>query len=171
MQHQRIANMGEERFSTRWEELIAEIRPGNSGDERAVHKPLLVLMLLARAHKGLSNEVRFKDIEQALDRAIQRFGSAPKPGGPEMPFWHLKNDGFWVVQDEDAIPKRKQGDRPTRTGLRDHHATGFVPLSLWKELLESPDLVENLARQLLEQCWPASHHQAILGHVGLRLSR
>ena len=160
--------MGKEQFSTRWEELIAEINAGNSGDEDAVHKPLLVLMLLARTQQGLSNEVHFREIEKPLDQGIRQFGAARQPGGPEMPFWHLKNDGFWVVRDEDTLPKRKQGDRPTRTGLRDHDAVGFVPPFLWKELIDNPELVENLARQLLEKCCSQGHHKGILAQVGFR---
>jgi predicted restriction endonuclease len=151
--------------------LIASIRPGKSGTEDAVHKPLLILMLFAQAQRGGPNEFYFPDIESTLDAAIHRFGPAPRPGGPEMPFWCLKNDGFWILEDEDDIPKRKAGDRATRTGLRDVNAKGYVPLPLWQELVDTPELVENLACQLLRAFWPSSWHDAILAYVGLKISK
>src|SRR5205085_1632810 len=128
-------NMGQCRdplYST-WQELIAALHPGRSGNEPAVHKPLFTLMLLARAQRGGSNRVPFKDVDAALEEAIHLFGSARAPGGSELPFWHLKNDGFWVFEDEDSIPRRKAGDRPTKTILRKHDARGHVPRHLWRE--------------------------------------
>jgi putative restriction endonuclease len=118
----------------------------------------------------MSNEVRFNEIDVLLERAIRRFGSAQSPGGSEIPFWHLKNDGFWVIEDEHKLPRRKRGDRPTKTALRQWNARGYVPFERWQDLVNTPGLVENLARHLLQRFWPVSDHAAILQHVDSSLS-
>ena len=153
-----------------WEKLLSDIRPGSSGNEPAVHKPLLILMILAQAQRGGPNEFYFENLAPALDYGIHRFGTAQQPGGSEMPFWHLKNDGFWVVEDEDALPRRSQGDRPTKTGLLEDKAKAHVRPEMWAILVGNLKLVERLAVQVLTRHWPRSEHDAILKHVGLDLS-
>src|SRR5947209_206664 len=75
-----------------WEELLSGVKLGKSGNECAVHKPLLILLILAQAQRGGPNRFCFEDLARPLDEAIHRFGTAAQPGGSEMPFWHLKND-------------------------------------------------------------------------------
>jgi putative restriction endonuclease len=153
-----------------WEKMLSNIRPGSSGNEPAVHKPLLILMILAQAQRGGPNEFYFKNLAPALDNGIHLFGTAQQPGGSEMPFWHLKNDGFWVVEDEDVLPRRSQGDRPTKTGLLEHKAKAHVRPEMWAALVGNRPLIEKLAVQVLTRHWPLSEHDAILKHVGLDLS-
>jgi putative restriction endonuclease len=153
-----------------WEELLADMKPGRSGNESAVHKPLLVLLILAQAQRGGPNEFFFENLAPYLDDGIHRFGTAQQPGGSEMPFWHLKNDGFWVVENEDALPRRSQGDRPLKSGLLGHKAKAHVPPELWADLAGDRQLIEKLAVQVLTRHWPQSEHGAILKHVGLEVS-
>ena len=163
---------GEEKPATTsmWEAMVAEIRPGSSGTEAAVHRPLLILMMLAQAKRQGPNQFLFEDLAPSLDNAIRQFGAAQQPGGAEMPFWHLKNSGFWVVEDEDTIPRRSQGDRPTKTGLLEHKAKAHVRPEMWAMLAGNLQLVEKLAVQVLTRHWPLSVHDAILKHVGLEVS-
>jgi hypothetical protein len=153
-----------------WEKMLAEIRPGSSGTEAAVHRPLLILMIFAQAQRGGPNEFKFENLAPSLDDAIRRFGAAQQPGGSEMPFWHLKSSGFWVVEDEDNLPRRSQGDRPTKTGLLEHKAKAHVRPEMWANLVGNPQLIEKLAIQVLTQHLPLSEHDAILKLVGLDLS-
>src|SRR5262245_27047266 len=105
-----------------WAELIANLSRGRSGDEIAVHRPLLIL-LLSRARRAGSNRVAFCQIKDELTEAIKRFGPAEKPGGAELPFWHLKNSDFWVIENEDQLPLQKDKNRPTKGTLIEYNAT------------------------------------------------
>src|SRR5947209_17492645 len=126
--------------SSIWYGLLSGMKPGKSGNEDAVHKPLLVLMILAQAQRGGLNRFSYEEIAQPLDEGIQRFGRTHQPGGSEMPFWHLKNDGFWIVKEPDSLPRRSNGDRPTKTGLLEHKAEACVRAELWEHLVGNPEL-------------------------------
>jgi putative restriction endonuclease len=155
-------------IQTVWDELIPNIRVWKRESERAVHKPLLTSMLLARAQQGKSNRVLFKEIDEDLREVLKAVGPSRLSYHSEYPFWYLQNDGFWVVEDKDALPKRKGKDQPTRKTLLEHNAAGFVPIHLWGVLTSEPGLIPRLAMLILEDYWPKSEHPLILNALGLR---
>src|SRR5262249_17531595 len=149
-------------MKAKWIELVSRLRLGRSGNTEAVHKPLLTLMLLAKARRGESNRIRFKEIDQVLRQAIERFDPAHRSYSTEYPFWHLQNDGFWVVDDPDVLPRRKGKDRPTRPGLLKYDAKGHVPQDLWEGLTSDPELIWQLTMRIVERHWSKTDHAAIL---------
>jgi len=152
-----------------WHELVSSLNVWKRGRERAVHKPLLVLMLLARAQRGESNRVRFVEIEKPLDRALREFGPPAGTVHPEYPFWHLKTDGIWEVEDAEKLPPKKGGSSPAKTTLRKLDAVGRVPDNLWRDLLDHPDQIAGLARTVLAEYWPETLHEDIAVSLGLDL--
>ncbi len=154
-----------------WPELVSNVRLGKSGFETALHKPLFILLLLARARRGDSNRVSFPEIEEALTSAIHRFGPAEHPGEAQLPFWHLKNDGFWVIENEGTFPLQPDKNRPTKGTLIEYNVTGYVPLPLWYPLTQSKQLIAQLAAQVVDTYWNRpEERQAVLQHFGLPLS-
>ena len=55
-------------------ERIANLNVWRRGDERAPHKPLLLLYALARVQRGEPRLIPFIDIERDLGRLLERFG-------------------------------------------------------------------------------------------------
>jgi putative restriction endonuclease len=135
---------------------------------RAVHKPLLTLMMLARAQDGKSNEIRYRDIDEPLTKALREFGPPRRTVHPEYPFWYLQNDGFWVIRDA-ARFKGGAGGQPTRRALIDGDAVAVVPAELWTELQRNPGLHLDLALEILHAFWPESVHDIIASELGLDL--
>jgi putative restriction endonuclease len=82
-----------ENILTRFDEL----NTWRQGDQRAPHKPLLILYALGRWQRGLRG-VTFLEAELELTDLLQRFGPRRKSDHPEQPFWRLQNDGVWVVR-------------------------------------------------------------------------
>jgi putative restriction endonuclease len=158
-----------------WEELVGRI--GTWKDEKrgqvAPHKPLLVLLILARAQRGEGNVVRFADVDGPLKQLLREFGPERKSYHPEYPFWYLKNDGFWHVHQQAFFERpdqsRKGKTQPTRSVLLSNDARAEVPELFWKQLQKDPSLLARLARRLLEDFWPEDWHEEILGAVGLEL--
>src|SRR6266498_2400824 len=66
------------------------------GDQRAPHKPLLVLYALGRWQRGKA-EVTFAEAEPGLTALLREFGPPRKSAHPEQPFWRLQRDGVWNV--------------------------------------------------------------------------
>lgn len=59
-----------------------------SGEQRAPHKPLLVLLALGEWSRGNSS-VKFSETAKTLAELLQRFGPPRKTYHPEHPFWRL----------------------------------------------------------------------------------
>src|SRR4051794_32502351 len=66
------------------------------GDQRAPHKPLLVLYALGMWQAG-QKHVSFREVEPDLTSLLREFGPPRKSDHPEQPFWRLQRDGVWTV--------------------------------------------------------------------------
>lgn len=151
----------------KWRSALGDLHTWKRGGERAPHKPLLALMLIARAEMGQPNQVRFLDIRDSLDRLLLEFGPVRKSRHPELPFWHLQYDGIWVVENAEKLPPKKAGHSPARSTLERNDATGHVPDDLWHSLTTNPDLRQELTQQLLDAFWPETLHAGIRQAIGL----
>ena len=92
------------------------------GDERAPHKPLLLLLALARLQRGDDRLMLFEDVDTKLAALLRDFGPARKTTHPELPFWYLQTDGIWELPEREelkaAVSHRK------KTNLKRHLKTG-----------------------------------------------
>jgi putative restriction endonuclease len=154
----------QERF---WRQALSNLNTWKRGDQRAVHKPLLTLMLIARAVADDDRHIRFATIAEALTRFLKEFGPHRKSYHPEFPFWHLQTDGFWEIEKKQELPMRPGGRSPTKHTLLTHDAVGVVPTDLWEALQCSPTRRQDLAQQLLDAFWPSTLHDAIRQAMGL----
>jgi putative restriction endonuclease len=85
---------------TKTDALLQRFRDLNvwrRGDERAPHKPLLVLYALAQIQSGAERLIPFDQLEGPLERLLQEFGPPRKSPHPELPFFHLQTDGVWEI--------------------------------------------------------------------------
>ena len=100
------------------------MRVWQRGDQRAVHKPLLVLLALARLARGEPAMVEFPGIEAKLKGLLEEFGPSGCEVSRHYPFWHLKTDGLWQLSAPESILNRPPGATPTLTELRREHVAG-----------------------------------------------
>lgn len=87
------------------------------GDQRAPHKPLLVLYALGRWQQG-NADVTFKEAEPDLTALLREFGPPRKSDHPEQPFWRLQKDGVWIVKAAADLPLKTGDDIPRVGALR-----------------------------------------------------
>ena len=71
---------------------FADLNVWKQGEQRAPHKPLLVLYALGRWCRGEQGAVPFKDAAGPLAELLKRFGRPRQSDHPEYPFWYLKNE-------------------------------------------------------------------------------
>lgn len=150
-----------------WQEALADLRTYTRGGRRAVHKPLMLLLLLARAARGEPPELRYVDLDRELSRLFRDFGPPRARQQTEFPFWHLQSEGVWVVRDADRIPLRKGASNPARSTLLSRDAIGWVPAPYWRALAGDAELRAELARRILSEFWPPTLHEGIRDAVGL----
>src|ERR1051325_9330171 len=78
--------------------LFSQINVWKRSDERAPHKPLLLLYALAKCSQGESREIAYREVDRELRKLLIEFGPSRKSYHPEYPFWRLQNDGLWELQ-------------------------------------------------------------------------
>src|SRR3954449_4712923 len=88
-------------------------------DQRAPHKPLLVLYALGRWQRG-QIDVTFREAEPELTALLREFGRPRKSDHPEQPFWRLQRDGVWAVRAPAGMPLMTGDDIPRVTAMRSH---------------------------------------------------
>lgn len=140
------------------------------GDQRAPHKPLLILIALARLQRDDPRLLPYREIEQALTRLLQEFGPPRRSFHPEYPFWHLQADGLWEVAERGSL-EAARGDRERKKDvpaaiLRNCNAHGGFPVDIYNALRANRQLLHEVAGRLLETHFPHSIHGDILDAVG-----
>src|SRR5262249_38742900 len=82
------------------------------GDQRAPHKPLLVLYALGRWQRGERAVIPYAEVEHDLTALLKEFGPPRQSHHPEYPFWRLQNDGVRTVGAAGALKPRRQNTDP-----------------------------------------------------------
>lgn len=154
-------------------EKFQKLKVWKDGDERAVHKPLLVLYAIGKLLQEDKRQLSFSDIEDDLQNLLTEFGPWRKNNRPQDPFWRLKNDKdkVWEIPNKNKIRegKRKDGSSTgdARIGdLRRFGEGGFLEPIAYK-FQEDPDLAFEIVQDLLEAHFPISYHEDILQKVGI----
>ena len=157
---------------TKTDELLRRFRGLNvwhRGDERAPHKPLLVLYALGQLQAGAGRLIQFDRLEEPLSRLLEEFGPPRKSVHPELPFYHLQSDGVWEIEETVPLTRRKGSRNPLRSELRRLHIAGGFPQSLFEDLERRPEAVREIAREILSAHFPNSLHSSIASATGLQL--
>jgi len=148
-------------------ERFRRVRCWERDGTRAPHKPLLLLMALAQLQRGDEPWVAFTAIEEPLRNLLREFGPPRKSHHPEYPFWWLKSDGLWTIDDLDRLESIERVRKNLSPAiLRREHARGRLDPAIFDALRAQPSLVNRIAMNLLEDNFPVSLHDDILDAVG-----
>jgi putative restriction endonuclease len=120
---------GTERLLGRFKDLNVWRR----GDERAPHKPLLVLYALGQLQAGAGRLIPFDRIEGPLTRLLEEFGPPRRSAHPELPFYHLQTDGVWEIEETVQLTRRKGSSNPLRSELRRWSIKGGFPDAIFDQ--------------------------------------
>ena len=152
---------------------IRGLRVWERRGERAPHKPLLLLLALAKAQQGFPRLLPWNDIEVELARLLEDFGPTRLSNHPEYPFWHLRNDELWEVVDPDLPGRRQRGGgklgNPRITELRRCNTKGGLPPTVFQLTTHSSIALSRLVTDILDRNFPVSFHDDILEQTGLQI--
>lgn len=127
---------------------IADITIWKKGDQRAPHKPLLLLYVLSQYKHGHKRLFDYKtEIQQPLLDLLNSFGPQRKKHYPNMPFWRLKGDGFWQLENVEAcINLLYQSKEPSSKLLAECHAQGGFDEATYQLITSKPKQIDKLAQ-------------------------
>lgn len=150
------------------QELIKQVSGINASSKkgkRSPHKPLLILLTLARIQSGESRLTTFSEIENELVPLLAEFGPLSAQDTPHLPFWHLKTDGIWDIPNPEGV--LTGAGKISRKYLRDHNVLGGFTPEIDKMLREESGLSQLIAQQILIKHFPTSIRQDIIDTIGL----
>lgn len=153
-------------------EIRAKIQSLNTwrrGSEIAPHKPLLILLAIARLSQDRERMSSFTEVEEPLRRLLETYGPARRSYHPELPFWHLQSDKLWEISGEQTLLARAAGKSPSRSILLNGHAEGGFKPEVFIELKSDPQFRDEIVRDILDSYFPESMHHDILNDIGLSL--
>ncbi len=147
------------------EKAFERIATWKRGDQRAPHKPLLLLVLLARVQRGEGPLMPYAEVDTQLRDLLEKFGPPRKALHPEYPFWRLQTDGLWTITRRDCISLTNSGD-PRRRDLLDQDVAGGFIEPVYQKLVIDPGLGARLVGRLLTEHFPGTYHPLILAAIG-----
>ena len=149
--------------------LFEGLRRAQNNGRYAPHKPLLVLLALARIQRGEARLVGFAEVDQPLQNLLAEFGPSGAAKSRHYPYWHLDR-ALWQVNGPAALVNRSLGATPNLSELRqDGVLAGFAP-EVNAALRTQPDLLVRVAQRVLDAYFPPTLHADIAAVLGLDLS-
>ena len=137
------------------------------GGVRAPHKPLLVLYAIGKLQRGEGRLIPFADVDRDLKKLLIEFGPTRKSYHPEYPFWRLRNDGIWELQNAEKVVKRKSSTDAKKSELLRHNVKGGFTEEVYEQISGNSSLMKQIVADLLDENFPTSIHEDILQAVGI----
>ncbi|WP_186579751.1 phosphorothioated DNA-binding restriction endonuclease [Aquibacillus kalidii] len=132
------------------------------GDQRAPHKPLLILFALGQIQAKSSRFLPYELTRIKLIELLREYGPIRKSYHPEEPFVRLRNDGIWELDNIDINYKS-----PNNKELLSKRISGGFTPEVFSQLSSNPRLIQEIAQSILDNHFPDTIHEDILDAVGL----
>ncbi len=146
---------------------ISQINVWKKKEQRAPHKPLLLLLALSKCFHGKDRLIDYAIIDKELKTLLIEFGPQRQTYQPELPFYHLQNDDLWKIVGGKALPRRTGSKNIPRSILLKNKAKGGFPKDIFNYLRRKKNLIPEIAQTILESHFQETYHQDILDAVGL----
>lgn len=145
---------------------ISNLNTWKKGDQRAPHKPLLLLIALSNIQQNKDRLMLFSDIEKPLTKLLIEFGPQRKSYNPDAPFSRLPRDKIWELKNSQGVVNI-EGKSFTKSSLRKDEISGGFTENVFDLIASSNGLVEEIASIILNSHFPQTIHQDILDAIGL----
>ena len=146
---------------------ISNVAVWRNGDQCAPHKPLLLLYVLSQYLNGHSRLFDYgEEIHEPLTKLLADFGPKRRDYYPNMPFWRLRTDGFWTLENTEGCKPRKGNIQPTKRELIENHVSGGFDESSYQILREAPEMINKLAQQIMTERFPESLQILLADRLG-----
>ncbi|HEI9880554.1 TPA: HNH endonuclease [Proteus mirabilis] len=140
------------------------------GDNRAPHKPLLLLLALSEYRKGHPRLFNYgNEIHQQLLELLINFGPSRREHYPNLPFWRLVRDGFWELQLPKESDLSKDNKQPSKNKLIQQNVLGGFDQESYQLLIKKPSLINKLAQQILSEHFPDNVQEVIANRLDFPL--
>lgn len=145
------------------QQAIANIKIWHKGEQRAPHKPLLLLYILAGYLNGHPRLFDYgSEIYEPLHSLLERFGPQRSQYRPDMPFWRLQGDGFWQLHNAELCSTAGSSRQPPVKELTEYHVAGGFDEQHYALVTGNKKLINTLAQQILKRTSPRVFRKKLL---------
>ena len=153
------------------QQAIANITIWRKGEQRAPHKPLLLLHVLSHYQRGHPRMFDYaSEVRDELHSLLERFGPQRAQYRPDMPFWRLKGDGFWELRNAEQCSTEGSRQPPSKE-LETYHVAGGFDEEHFALLSKNKRLINTLAHQILQAHFPESIQEEIADEMGFDIQQ
>ncbi|WP_438824737.1 phosphorothioated DNA-binding restriction endonuclease, partial [Bacillus sp. JJ1474] len=131
------------------------------GDQRAPHKPLLILYAIGDMQKESHRLIPYNKAREKLKELLVEFGPLRSSYHPEQPFVRLVNDGIWDLSQPINTSKF------TNKQLIDKQISAGFKTEIYLLLKNDIQLQKEVAETVLDAHFPETLHEDILDSIGL----
>ena len=149
-------------------EKISNLNTWKKGDQRAPHKPLLLLLALAGVQQNKNRLMLFADIEKPLTELLVEFGPQRKTYHPDAPFSRLPRDKIWELRNDHGVVEI-DGRSFTKGSLKKDEISGGFTKDVFNLIKSSNGLIEEISSIILSSHFPSTIHQDVLDAIGLNI--
>ena len=144
------------------------LRVWQRGDERAPHKPLLVLYAIGKLLRSDARLLPYSEVDEKLGNLLREFGPRRKRYDTQLPFWRLQNDGVWEIPAAYKVNQTSSGDA-RKSDLDRYNVAGGFTKDVAHHLRNDAELVSKIVRDIMYEHFPRSIHGEILEAVQIEL--
>ncbi len=148
---------------------LENLSRGSRDGKKTLHKPLLLLMILARQQQGGSRLATFEELREPFQALLEEFGG-PKQDSDAVryPLWALRNEGIWEVPGGAELPRRSGNKEPKVAAMLTANTTCGFLFEVMAELKADRELAARSASILLDHHFPGSLRAAVSDRVGVK---
>ena len=139
------------------------------GDQRAPHKPLLVLYALGELLRGKGRLLPFTEVDHDFGDILAEFSPRQSNQGTLYPFWRLQTDGIWELTNTDKVRLTASGD-PFKSDLIEFNVHGGFNGEVANLLQTDTTLASEIVQMMLEGHFTDPWYDDILQRVGIELT-
>ena len=150
---------------------IQSISRWRRGDERAPHKPLMLLYVLSEYKKGHERLFHYaQEVDRPVKALLMQYGPTRNTYNPHYPFWRLANeaDPFWEIENGEKCQLSSSGD-PLKKDLIAYDVRAGVDAASYHTLRWTPRLIDEIAFNLIQDNFPESLQDELLVRFGFVL--
>ncbi|EHJ9984788.1 phosphorothioated DNA-binding restriction endonuclease [Vibrio alginolyticus] len=153
-------------------EKIQLISRWRRGDQRAPHKPLMLLYALSQYKQGHERLFQFEsEVDNQVKELLVQYGPSRKAYHPEYPFWRLANEQapFWEIKNgEECIPRKSNTD-PKKSELIKYNVMAGFDASSYQSLISNPEMIEKIASKLIQDNFPDTLQEELFVRFGFEV--
>ncbi|EHA1077537.1 phosphorothioated DNA-binding restriction endonuclease [Vibrio alginolyticus] len=151
---------------------IQTISRWRRGDQRAPHKPLMLLYALSQYKQGHERLFQFEsEVDNQVKELLVQYGPSRKAYHPEYPFWRLANeqDPFWELKNgEECIPRKSNTD-PKKSELIKYNVMAGFDANSYQNLISNPELIDKIASKLIQDNFPDTLQEELFVRFGFEV--